>query len=193
MLNRAKRSIDVTIGGYTFIIRGRQIIVATKQKAEEELRIITELYKCWKSENHWTGRPLNGEFRLCLNPDCNNAFYALRFKIKMSCALCCCQRCAGIVFGSEKGEQVGRSKQKLSQWFFELPGFKAANWLVETARLRNQNSVRVLNILVQCLPERMREIRRGIRVYPVAERIVREFEATKEGERLRTLFERSPA
>lgn len=66
----------------------------------------------------------------------------------------------------------------------------AAGWLVEIARLRNPGSIEYLNVLLRYEPERVKQLCRMIKARaPVANRIVREFEATPEGEKLRSLTE----
>lgn len=101
---------SITVGIYTFFVSGRRIIVASKgNKDEEELRAITEAYEKYKYRYKYAGRPLNGEFRWCMNPECNNAFYALRFKIEQGQASFCCRRCSSKVTGCPKGQQIGKS------------------------------------------------------------------------------------
>jgi len=187
----------LTIGDYAFNIKGRQIVVATKEKNTEELRIITQLYNQWKyRHDKYPGRPLNGEFRLCRNPDCNNAFYALRFKIEQGQSLCCCRRCASIVFGSQKGEQVGsnslqnsRRKKELIQWFLSLNAHDAANWIIDTVTSREPSSLRELNSLVGWQRSEIQDIIHEILrpCYPVAGGIIREFCNTNEGRYLQDL------
>lgn len=110
------KSTTVTVGIYTFIISGHRIVVASKgNKDEEELRAITKAYEEYKYRNKYRGRPLNGEFRWCLNPDCNYAFYVRRFKINQGQGVCCSHGCAGIVFGCPKGKKIGKPKSELEE------------------------------------------------------------------------------
>ena len=79
------------------------------------------------------------------------------------------------------------------EWFCDLTdnhNDEAARWLVETAHLRNPDSIEHLDILLRYEPEKVKQIRRMIKVRaPAADRIVREFEAAPEGEKLRSLTE----
>lgn len=85
------------------------MVVTTKgTKSEGELNFIAYAYQQYKSRTKPIGRPPNGEWRWCLNPECKNAFYALRFKIDKGQGVCCSQRCVGKIFGAQKGERIGR-------------------------------------------------------------------------------------
>ena len=100
---------SITIGVYTFFIPGRRIIVESNgPKDEKELEVIAETYERWKGRYKHCGRPLNGEFRWCMNPKCNNAFYAFRFKIEQGQASFCCRRCSNKFTGYPRGQQIGK-------------------------------------------------------------------------------------
>ena len=197
MSNKSKSTV-ITSGIYTFIISGRKIVVASRgNKDEEELRAIAKAYE----HNRKRIKPLNGEFRWCMNPECNNAFYARGFKIKKGWAVCCCRKCAGKVFGAKKGERTGintsmqhiRSQSELLQWFLVLDTRNAACLIVDVALNRNLSSIEELNELIEWQEGKIREIIREIfrPSYPAARRIIEEFCATKKGIHLRNLIPRA--
>jgi hypothetical protein len=97
MSGKAKEKI-VPLDGYHFVISGRRIIVPTRRKDKEELKVITELYRQYKR----FGRPFAGEFRLCQNPECRNAFYTSQGRIKDSEAKFCSHSCTSKVFLTQK-------------------------------------------------------------------------------------------
>ena len=103
-----KKERTVAIGCYTFLIGDRRIVVASQNKHDEaELKTIAKLYADYKRKNYYAGRPLVGEWRWCLDPECNNAFYGRRHRMKEGRSVCCSQPCAGKVFGTQQGQQVG--------------------------------------------------------------------------------------
>lgn len=109
MPGNTKESISITAGNYTFTFSGRKLIAVpipmmrrSIYKNKERLKVIAKAYEEYKRVMKSIGRPLNGEWRWCVNPECFNAFYALRFKIEQGQGLCCCRRCAGKVFGAQK-------------------------------------------------------------------------------------------
>lgn len=89
--------------------------------------------------------------------------------------------------------QLAESESDL-EWFRDLAdnnnGFGAARWLVETVR-QGPDSVELLNILIKYEPERIRLVRVMIsEMAPAADRILKEFEASQEGEKLKNLSEK---
>lgn len=103
----SKDCISFVFEGYTFILYGRCITVESKLKGDrKELEVIIETYKRYKHRYKGIGRPQSGEWRWCLNPECNNAFYALRWKINNGRGNFCSKHCAGIVRGCQKGHRI---------------------------------------------------------------------------------------
>ena len=74
------------------------------------------------------------------------------------------------------------------EWFFNLSDDRAAGWLVETVRCQNHNAMEMLDILIKCEPEKLKEVRRRIRGAVIANGIVRQFEETSQGERFKILI-----
>lgn len=94
-------------------------------------------------------------------------------------------------FGGHKGSGGFLWRVRLDdsvfQWFLSLTNDRAAEWLVDIVRLRNPERIEYLNILLKYVPERIREIRKRIKAFSLADSIVREFETSPEGERLKNL------
>jgi hypothetical protein len=88
----------LTVRNYAFCISGRRIVVASKGPRDEmELEAITKAYQVLKDRYPRYSHPLNGEFRWCENPKCNNVFYARRYKIDKGFASFCSHRCYGAI------------------------------------------------------------------------------------------------
>lgn len=194
MVNNKKEQA-IILNGYRFVISGHRIIIATKNKSEEELETITRLYLLHKYRTENRGRPLDGEFRLCMNPECKNAFYARRFLIKQDKGRYCTKHCGSKVSGFQKKE--GREeeiKKKFLPWFLDLTDSdnftnwdRAAEWIVDAALYRDPERIECLNMLVEWEPERVKEVRKKIKGQPKANWIVSKFEKTKKGKTLRSL------
>lgn len=214
MLDNKKGNTVVT-EGHTFIISGRQIIIASKgNKDEEELRVITKAYEKYKHRCKYAGRPLNGEFRWCMNPECNNAFYARRDKIEQGQASFCCRRCSSKVTGCPKGQQIGKiihkpdrltktevqkekRQRKQTEEKKEMPvGLETKEvvcWILDAVFYKDPDRIEQLNLLLKisdkeiksALNEIFREIPGCGPAYPAARRIIESYIQSEEGKDLR--------
>ncbi len=178
---------SIAIKGYTLSVSGsgRKIVVsANKEKNKEELRAVNRRYRKYKRTHNPGSRPLTGKFVWCANPDCNNAFYACKFRIKKDQKLCCCLSCAARIIWSKN--------EKLADWFLGLDDDVAARWIVNVVQNRNPSSLKELNDLIVFqglrVGDRIRRIVRGILCYVVAGKIIRDFCDTREGRSLRDLI-----
>ena len=181
----------LTTGDYTFNISERQIVVATKKKDPEELKIITQLYDQWRYKYYkYPGRPLNGEFRLCRNPECNNAFYAMRFRIEQGQASFCCCQCSGKVTGCPKGQQIGKIINKSDRL---TKTKEMACWILDTVFYKDPERIEQLNLLLKisdketksALNEIFSEIPGCGPVYLMAREIIESYIQSEEGKGLR--------
>ena len=113
MPNSKKKTVSVFAGNYTFIFSEHRLIAASRLKSnknEEALKAIARAYEEYKRVVKPAGRLLSGEWRWCMNPECYNAFYALRFRIKKGHGLFCSHSCTGKVLRAQKRKRIGRPK-----------------------------------------------------------------------------------
>ena len=96
-----------------------------------------------------------------------------------------------------KLEPRSQPETGLRQWFSSLTLREAANWIVETVlaslqkKLGFTKAIEDLDRLVEDEPEKVKEILKEIYrpAYPVAAKIMREFQETKAGEKLKSLID----
>jgi hypothetical protein len=141
--NKFEEEKTVVIGDYVFFVGSRSVVVASQAKHDEaELRFIAWMYGQHLKESHKPqGRPMAGEWRWCMNPECRNAFYALQWLINKGRGVCCSHRCSSIVFGPKKGERVGKSVNR--------PARLAAMWGLSTEEIKQAQKSLVFRKLGQ--------------------------------------------
>lgn len=250
MAENKKGSLIVVSRDYTFNIfrPGRLIVVATRTKSEGELAAITEAYEEWRKKQPYYMGPLKGGFRLCLNPECFNAFNVRRSdKTEKGKGLYCSPACFYSVRRLQGGQpaewtdgklakairdvyekggrenprslyrenrnvynvllrrvkrgEFGSTEEAIEKIFFRcLAKGELICWLLdEVASRRDPEAIERLNRARERELERVKALLQEIckeipgeipcPARPEANRIMREFFLTEEGEKLRSLIE----
>ena len=194
----SKNSTVVVSEGYTFeVFDNRRIVVESKGLGDEELILIAGAYALHRAKKKYFGRPNNGIWQRCSNPECKMVVYVNKSWAAIKKGSYCSHSCHRKISWAQK-KQLSENKvvpieDNFQMEFLTSNTKEIACWILDAVSQKDPEMIKRLKLLLRASDERtksaLREIFReipGVRpVYPAAKKIIELYIQSKEGKDLR--------
>jgi hypothetical protein len=194
----SKNSTVVLSEGYTFeIFSNRRIVVESKGLGDEELILIAGAYALHREKKKYSGRPNNGIWQRCSNPECKMVVYVNKSWAAIKKGSYCSHSCHRKVSWAQKKQLSGNKVVPIEDNFqMELLTSnirEMACWILGAVSQKDPEMIKRLKLLLKASDERtksvlreiLREIPGGRPAYPAANKIIKSYIQSKEGKDLR--------